>query len=77
MICMTNATNGDMNMDKSSLTYHAALFYAKHCGMRGTDKQIEKILKNTAGQIVRMATERGFNLELNRRCFPQTENKGA
>ena len=47
-------------MDKNSITYQAALYYAKHIGQRGTDKQIEKLLKSTCGNIVRMATERGF-----------------
>jgi hypothetical protein len=41
----------------------AAKFYLNYCGQRGTDKQVEKLLKQVGPSIVRMATDRGFKAE--------------
>ena len=43
------------------VTKQAAKFFLNHQGQRGTDKQIEKLMKYLPSEvIIRMATDRGF-----------------
>lgn len=42
-------------------TRKAAKFYLQYQGQRGTEKQIDRLLKQfTSDQVIRLAKERGF-----------------
>lgn len=40
----------------------AAVYYLKYIGKRGTDKQVEKLLKQVGPLVIKLAVDRGWKM---------------